>query len=75
MANMGGAVQGAWIVGERFAQTRRRNPEGQMPLMEHLRELRNRLVKSVLVIIAGMIGTSGTQHRGHPFRRIYRSSH
>jgi sec-independent protein translocase protein TatC len=55
MANMGGAVQGARIVGERFAQTRRRNPEGQMPLTEHLRELRNRLVKSVLVIIAGMI--------------------
>src|SRR6201988_2682674 len=56
MANVGGAVQGALIVGERFAQTRRRqNPEGQMPLMEHLRELRSRLVKSVLVITAGMI--------------------
>ena len=26
-----------------------------MPLMDHLRELRNRLVKSVLVIILGMI--------------------
>ena len=25
-----------------------------MPLMEHLRELRNRLVKSILVIILGM---------------------
>jgi sec-independent protein translocase protein TatC len=56
MANMGGAVQGALIVGERIAQTRRRqNPEGRMPLMEHLRELRSRLVKSVLVITAGMI--------------------
>jgi sec-independent protein translocase protein TatC len=55
MANMGGAVQGARIVGERFAQTRRRNPEGRMPVTEHLRELRNRLVKSVLVITAGMI--------------------
>ena len=26
-----------------------------MPLMDHLRELRNRLVKSILVIILGMI--------------------
>ncbi|HSZ41966.1 MAG TPA: twin-arginine translocase subunit TatC [Trebonia sp.] len=55
MANMPGAVQGARIVGERFAQTRRRNPEGRMPLMAHLRELRNRLVKSVLAIILGMV--------------------
>jgi sec-independent protein translocase protein TatC len=55
MANVSGAVQGARIVGERFVQTRRQNPQGRMPLMEHLRELRNRLVKSILVIIAGMI--------------------
>jgi sec-independent protein translocase protein TatC len=51
-----GTVQGARIVGERFMQKRRRqNPEGRMPLMDHLRELRNRLVKSILVIILGMI--------------------
>jgi sec-independent protein translocase protein TatC len=56
MANLPGAVQGARIVGERFARTRQwQDPEGRMPLMEHLRELRNRLVKSVLVIILGMI--------------------
>jgi sec-independent protein translocase protein TatC len=56
MAKVPGAVQGARIVGERFMQTRRRqNPEGRMPLMDHLRELRNRLVKSILVIILGMI--------------------
>jgi sec-independent protein translocase protein TatC len=56
MANVPGAVQGARIVGERFLRTRRRqNPEGRMPLVEHLRELRNRLVKSILVIILGMI--------------------
>ncbi|HEV3381308.1 MAG TPA: twin-arginine translocase subunit TatC [Trebonia sp.] len=36
-------------------QTRQRNPEGRMPLMGHLRELRNRLVKSILAIILGMI--------------------
>src|SRR6201985_590233 len=55
MANVPGAVQGARIVGQRFVQARRRNHEGRMPLMEYLRELRNRLVKSILVIIAGMI--------------------
>jgi len=56
MAKVPGAVQGARIVGERFVQTRRRqNPEGRMPLMDHLRELRNRLVKSILVIILSMI--------------------
>jgi sec-independent protein translocase protein TatC len=56
MAKVPGTVQGARIVGERFVQKRRRqNPEGRMPLMDHLRELRNRLVKSILVIILGMI--------------------
>jgi sec-independent protein translocase protein TatC len=56
MAKVPGTVQGARIVGERFVQTRpRQNPEGRMPLMDHLRELRNRLVKSILVIILGMI--------------------
>src|SRR6266566_6229871 len=34
---------------------RSRDPEGRMPLMEHLRELRNRLLKAVLGIIAGMV--------------------
>jgi sec-independent protein translocase protein TatC len=56
MANMPGAVQGARIVGERFVRTRRQqNPEGRMPVMEHLQELRKRLVKSALVIVLGMI--------------------
>jgi sec-independent protein translocase protein TatC len=54
MVNVTGAVEGARIVGERFVRTRR-NPEGRMPLRGHLRELRSRLVKSVLVLLAGMI--------------------
>jgi sec-independent protein translocase protein TatC len=54
MVNVTGAVQGARIVGERFVRTRR-NPEGRMPLRGHLRELRSRLVKAVLVLVAGMI--------------------
>jgi sec-independent protein translocase protein TatC len=56
MAKLPGAIQGARIVGERFVKSQRRqNPEGRMPLMDHLRELRNRVVKSLLVLAAGMI--------------------
>src|SRR5690242_5216443 len=32
-----------------------RDPEGRMPLFDHLRELRNRLIKVVLAVIAGMV--------------------
>jgi len=32
-----------------------RDPEGRMPLFDHLRELRNRLIKAVLAVIAGMV--------------------
>src|SRR5438552_2695105 len=56
MAKLPGAIQGARIVGERYVRAqRRRNPEGRMPLFDHLRELRNRIVKMALALIAGMI--------------------
>ncbi|HEX6527986.1 MAG TPA: twin-arginine translocase subunit TatC [Streptosporangiaceae bacterium] len=56
MAKLPGAIQGARIVGERFVHTQRRaNPDGRMPLMDHLRELRNRVVKAALALVAGMI--------------------
>ncbi|MDQ2814367.1 MAG: twin-arginine translocase subunit TatC [Actinomycetota bacterium] len=56
MAKLPGAVAGARIVGERFVQSQRQhNPDGRMPLMDHLRELRNRVVKMALGLIAGMI--------------------
>jgi sec-independent protein translocase protein TatC len=55
MANKPGAIAGARIVGEQYVRAKRReNPEGRMPLMEHLRELRNRLLKSIAVIVVGM---------------------
>jgi sec-independent protein translocase protein TatC len=55
MAKLTDAVAGARIVGERFVRSRRReNPEGRMPLMDHLRELRNRIIKIVLALAAGM---------------------
>jgi sec-independent protein translocase protein TatC len=31
------------------------DPEGRMPLMDHLRELRNRLIKAALAILAGTV--------------------
>jgi sec-independent protein translocase protein TatC len=50
------AVAGARIVGEQYVRLKnRQNPEGRMPLMEHLRELRNRVVKIALAIVAGAI--------------------
>jgi len=56
MAKLPGAIQGARIVGERYVRSQRQaNPEGRMPLFDHLRELRNRVVKMALALIAGMI--------------------
>ena len=56
MAKLPGAIQGARIVGQRYVSSQRQqNPEGRMPLMDHLRELRNRVVKIALALIAGML--------------------
>ena len=56
MAKLPGAIQGARIVGEQYARAQRqKNPEGRMPLFDHLRELRNRVVKSALALVAGMV--------------------
>jgi len=56
MAKLPGAIQGARIVGEHFVRLQRQaNPEGRMPVMDHLRELRNRVVKMALALAAGMI--------------------
>jgi sec-independent protein translocase protein TatC len=55
MARKPSALQGAAIVGGRYLGAKRReNPEGRMPLMDHLRELRTRLVKATLALIVGM---------------------
>jgi len=56
MAKLPGATQGARVVGERLAQSQRNaNPDGKMPLMDHIRELRNRIVKAALAGVLGMI--------------------
>jgi hypothetical protein len=55
MAKLPGAIAGARIVGERFVHSQRQqNPEGRMPLLEHIRELRNRVVKMALALVTGM---------------------
>jgi sec-independent protein translocase protein TatC len=55
MAKLGDTISGARVLGSRVAATRhRQNPEGRMPLMEHLRELRNRVLKAVAALVACM---------------------
>jgi sec-independent protein translocase protein TatC len=56
MASKPSAIRGARIVGERYVRSKRQaNPEGRMPLMDHLRELRNRVVKAAIALLIGMI--------------------
>jgi sec-independent protein translocase protein TatC len=56
MAKLPGAIQGARIVGDKFVHAQRReNPEGRMPLVDHIRELRNRIVKAAAAGLLGMV--------------------
>jgi sec-independent protein translocase protein TatC len=54
MASKPSAIRGARVVGERYVRLKRQgNPDGRMPLMDHLRELRNRVVKIAVVVLVG----------------------
>jgi sec-independent protein translocase protein TatC len=54
MARNTSAIRGARIIGERYVRAKRAaDPDGRMPLIDHLRELRNRVVKIILAVIAG----------------------
>jgi sec-independent protein translocase protein TatC len=56
MADKPSALAGARVVGGRYLRSKRQeNPDGRMPLMDHLRELRNRVVKIAVAIVAGGI--------------------
>jgi sec-independent protein translocase protein TatC len=49
-------VNGARIAGSRLiAASKKSDPEGRMPLMDHLRELRNRLLKAALALVLAMV--------------------
>jgi sec-independent protein translocase protein TatC len=55
MAKMPAPVEGAKVLGQRMLKEHRAaNPEGRMPLMDHIRELRRRLIIAVLALLAGM---------------------
>jgi sec-independent protein translocase protein TatC len=54
MAKLPDTITGARMVTSRMAAIHRdSNPEGRMPLMEHIRELRSRVVKAALALVAG----------------------
>ena len=55
-SKLGDSVNGARIAGSRLiAASKKNDPEGRMPLIDHLRELRNRLVKAALALVLVMV--------------------
>jgi sec-independent protein translocase protein TatC len=55
MSKLADTITGARLLGSRIgAVKQRQNPDGRMPLMDHLRELRNRVLKAVAAILVGM---------------------
>jgi sec-independent protein translocase protein TatC len=54
MAKLPDTVTGARVLGGRMlAVHKQSNPDGRMPLMDHLRELRSRVIKALLAIVTG----------------------
>jgi sec-independent protein translocase protein TatC len=55
-SKLGESVNGARIAGSRLiAASKNNDPEGRMPLIDHLRELRNRLLKAALALVLVMV--------------------
>jgi sec-independent protein translocase protein TatC len=55
MPKLGDTITGARLLGAKIAQSQRQaNPDGRMPLMDHLRELRSRVLKAVAAIVIGL---------------------
>jgi sec-independent protein translocase protein TatC len=56
MPKLGDTIAGARMLGARMAQNQRdSNPDGRMPLLDHIRELRNRLLKALSAIVVGTV--------------------
>jgi sec-independent protein translocase protein TatC len=56
MAKLPEAVLGARVAGSRLLDaSRQTGPDGRMPLIGHLRELRNRLLKAALALVLAMV--------------------
>jgi sec-independent protein translocase protein TatC len=53
MAKLGDTVKGARVLSARIRAAEGADPEGRMSLIEHIRELRNRLVKICIALVAG----------------------
>jgi sec-independent protein translocase protein TatC len=54
MAKMPDTVTGARMVGSRMMAIRKQsNPDGRMPLLDHIRELRSRIVKAAMALLLG----------------------
>ena len=83
MPKLADTITGARLLGDKIAQSQRRaNPEGRMPLMDHLRELRNRVIKAVAAILVGLaIGLIPAVHDRlwsfvyHPFKAAALADH
>jgi sec-independent protein translocase protein TatC len=54
-SKLGEAATGARVAGSRLRAASRRSDDGRMPLVEHLRELRNRLLKAALALVLAMV--------------------
>ena len=53
MAKLGDTVKGARVLSARVRAAEAADPEGRMSLIDHIRELRNRLVKICLALLVG----------------------
>jgi sec-independent protein translocase protein TatC len=68
MPKLPDTVTGARVLGSRMLTLHREsNPEGRMPLMDHLRELRSRIIKAVAALLAGTAVGLIPRFIEHPF--------
>jgi sec-independent protein translocase protein TatC len=75
MAKLGDTVKGARVLSARIRAAEGSDPEGRMSLIEHIRELRNRVVKIVLALLVGTgVGLAFFQPVWHLIERPFCSA-